>query len=281
MRLELLIALCLAALVGACGGLYSPKYIVRQAPADDPGKSQALQIAQASGIGKGLRDVPKAELDRFRGPYGDTSIPSAYLAAGTVSELIPPAPGLSYGAASMLSLVNFFDTRHVPARDNRILAWVPQSEVEHRGAAYPPSIGFSEFLEALRRALPKGFVIEDGKPAHYVVRSPSGTDALELFVYSEGRPSILKVHETSGKVSYVLEGGQTLTFTKLDPTPFGGQAALFTLFRQVSATAPAWLYLYLAPGRGLSGLPVILHRGQILYFEQPGTDTEDAHRPPG
>jgi len=267
----ILSALILITTLSGCSGLYSHKYEAREAPKGDPTKSKALQIAQASGIGKGLRDVPAEELDKFRGPYGDAPVPGAYLAAGTIGQIIDPMPGTGYGLSSTMSLINFFDVRLVLARDNRVISWVPQSEVDRSGTSYPPSVGAFAFQEALAQALPKGFVLEPTDQSHYVVRSPSGSNAFTLNMYSEGRPHILKFNDSSDtkNVRYVLKGGISLKFEELNLVEIGGNAELFKIFQRASAAGPDWLYLYLAPGRGLSTLPVILNKRKLLYFEMP------------
>jgi hypothetical protein len=250
---------------------------------DDPAKSP-------------IRDAPQAKAAQAArsGGLGGLDVASA------VSSALAPPPGIGFGLGLGMGVVSLLAPSPVePLSRSMVIAWMPRSEASDptQATAKLQALLKHALEEAIRERLPAPFRVGPAIPKHLarfaIVGGPCNDEdhpcVLQVAVHSQpaagtapgmrgggsawvwhpiGRPSEVMAAPLleSAKVSGV--------WTK----PNRDWLPDLAIYQDRSKRLPGWVFLLLAPttpvslgnGQGFLKLPVVLTKGEALYFVSPG-----------
>lgn len=237
-------------------------------------KSEALNIMRAARADSGLSDVPKERIDRYRGPYNWTNaVGNAGLAIPAYDLLMDQASAMDLGMGALFFLSS---SGFVPAKDNRVIAWVPDSVVQTDPGQWPFYPAAKLLHQNMQAALPEGFTVTEGTDDKgfitWTATSVEGQTAFSYTLTGGGEQTMYStVRPDDSEPSYFFSGGVNIEFSFDNIDSLGGIDGLRAVLTKVSEISPDWMYIYLAPGKGFTHIPAILHKGELLYFERPAS----------
>jgi len=152
MRYLIVVVVAVALSVSGCASTNNVKR--------DKTKSLALQIMQAAGRDKGLKDIEHSMLKEPLRHKSPTDIFALVDAAGTYTNVFTPPPGFSVGSATAIGLLGFFlSGRTQEGFITQLLVWMPASMAKDEEEA---KLKMSKILEdAAIKALPEGYTTKE------------------------------------------------------------------------------------------------------------------------
>jgi hypothetical protein len=302
MRIHALLAIATTLLAAGCASTPRP---YETGYRSDGADSRAMSVVKANDEVSlthpdqgSIRDMPNPGTAQHPGAGGAGSVGYA------VANAIAPPPGIGGGMALGMSAVALFmPGPYDPLSGSHVIAWMPRELAPTQRQAR------DKMTDLLAESLALAAKEVIGDPYRFEVkRLPvPGRDAEEVDVVITGGDCVKKVscgyrmsvwREPRAGISPDFLGGgdawmwphrgssdsggaTTLYVGAFDNRQMGGKPrdwfADFSLYRQMSAELPGWVFIYLAPGdkvslgpdKGFLKTPLILNQGKVLEFVKP------------
>jgi len=263
-------------------------------PPANPAYSQALNMFIASGEIDGptryVKDLPPEQLEKLGvnlAPGGSNLAVSTGYAA---THAINPPINVSTGTAAAMSMgflvFGLLESAvYKPGAWDTTWAWVPIT------FGKDPVSAISESLDQVEQAWLKtigtgyratNITISKEKRADvnrkFQLEGP-GCSPTECILFVTAQPSeisSLQMLKTQPSPQFLPSIGIVYSPIKVGASvkpgsPVSWDKLTFAQYRSFSAALPEWAVIYLAPKKGRNAVPVMLHKGAVLYFVQPGT----------
>ena len=269
---------------------------------ENPRYSRAMNVLMAAGYvddpaKSPIRDAPQAKVAQAAKSGGLGGLDVAY----AVSSALAPPPGIGFGFGLGMGVVSLLAPSPVePLSRSMVIAWMPRSEASdpNQATAKLQAQLKQALEEAIRERLPAPFTVGPPIPKHPARFAIAGGPCNE-----KGHQCVLQaaVHSASQRQAWrqgCSGGGSAWTWHPIG-RPSEVMAATFwpsvtvsgdwtkphrdwlpdlAIYQDWSKRLPEWVFIYLAPttpislgnGQGFLKFPVVLNKGEALYFVSPG-----------
>ncbi|MBT3028818.1 MAG: hypothetical protein KME48_16805 [Candidatus Thiodiazotropha sp. (ex Ctena orbiculata)] len=282
-RIQILVIAVTAMLLAACASNQPKTGQTNETAA--AAVSHAYKIASAANFTE-IKDLPREEVKDLAktGRSATSRSLDLAMAAGTAKGIFTSG-NLSSGTGASLWLMSAFLGEKRELGDfSRFFVWMPAELAESKKEAV--TVLNSTYIKALKDSLP-GYEVKqlpstskNGIRGIYVqITGPSCEKGCFYSHFYLDNPRQGKAPELLGGYdAYIWENTGSWSNNNFIVRTENGYAVghkdvsrkeTVEFFQRLSSSLPEWAYLYLAASKSGSGLPVILHAGNIYLFVEP------------
>jgi hypothetical protein len=257
-------------------------------PPENPDYSRALNIFIASGEIDGptqyVKDLPANDLEKLGVSFAPAGSNLAVSAGYSATHAINPPINVSANTAAAMGagffVLDMLDSAiYKPGTSDRVWMWVPIS------LANSPASAISQALDQVER----GWATSIGNGYHITVITKQESERTfrikgngclsgECVLNISTWPRAIQHLKAQNAPSFIYTTQNVYNpvsvFTIVpNKSPVNWAQLTFDQIRSFSAALPEWVAIYLAPKKGRNAIPVILQKGDPLYFVKPGSNT--------
>ena len=269
---------------------------------ENPRYSRAMNVLMAAGYVNDsakspMRDAPQAKVAQAAKSGGPGGLDVAY----AVSSALAPPPGIGFGFGLGMGVVSVLAPSPVePLSRSMIVAWMPRNQASDQTEATSKieALLKQAMEEAIKARLEAPFTIGPPKlPGRFEITGGACSENNNQCKY-EAYFGKIHAKPVAAMAPGMLGGGQAWTWHVSD---LPSEALVSTLLSSVKVSGdwtkphrdwlpdlaiyqdwskrlPEWVFIYLAPttpislgnGQGFLKFPVVLNKGEALYFVSPG-----------
>jgi hypothetical protein len=286
--------------VALAGCASAPKVYERAFP-ENARYSRAMNVLMAAGYvddpeKSPIRDMPQAKTAQAAKRGGPDGVDVAY----AISHTLSPAPGVGFGFGLGMGVISFLASPTAPLSFSKVIAWMPRSMASNPAQATNnlESLLKQTMEDAILARLEAPFTIGPPKlPGIFEITGGACSENNNRCRY-EAYFGKIQTKPVAAMAPGILGGGSAWVWhpigrpSEVLASSMGSSAKVsgdwtkphrdwlpdLAIYQAWSQRLPEWVFLYLAPttpislgkGQGFLKFPVVLNKGEALYFVSPG-----------